>query len=367
MQRLGTFFSLFTRDLPVIIMISATIATGGIAGFKIADTIRSAPPGIDQNRAAVKNVSGVQEDTLTPDTSSTDNIRLALIDPLSPTTNPFSNTSSSTSSSCIVTLFGKRYNVSRLKATHSGGDIFQCGTDMSNSYSQQHGSNVSRMAAYLITASGNTTAGSGGNTGGGTAPAPIIIPGMIFNTASLALHNKTGDCYVAYAGKVYNLSNNSVWGGCSHKGVVSGGIDITSLFPHPASYLSGIQIMGTFSNSSGGGGGGTTPAPTPAPLPGGRYTAATLALHNKAGDCYVAYAGKVYDLSNNSVWGGCSHKGVVSGGIDITSVFPHPARYLSGIPVVGTYSAGSGGGGGGVTPTPLPTGIITPTPPEQDD
>lgn len=54
-------------------------------------------------------------------------------------------------SSCIVTIFGKKYDVSPLQTSHSGGNVFICGTDMTTAYQGMHGTDVSRIAAYLIT------------------------------------------------------------------------------------------------------------------------------------------------------------------------------------------------------------------------
>lgn len=50
---------------------------------------------------------------------------------------------------CLVTLFGKQYDVASLRGTHGGGDIFNCGADMSTIYQNKHGSSLSRMTAYL--------------------------------------------------------------------------------------------------------------------------------------------------------------------------------------------------------------------------
>ena len=75
---------------------------------------------------------------------------------------------------CIITLFGKQYDVASLRSTHPGGDVFACGTDMTAAYQRQHGTDVSRMQAYLVTASPSqqpspTTGGmSGGQSGSGS-------------------------------------------------------------------------------------------------------------------------------------------------------------------------------------------------------
>lgn len=51
---------------------------------------------------------------------------------------------------CIITLFGKQYNVTDLQRTHTKGVTFVCGTDMSSVYQGQHGTDMTRMEPYLI-------------------------------------------------------------------------------------------------------------------------------------------------------------------------------------------------------------------------
>ena len=68
---------------------------------------------------------------------------------------------------------------------------------------------------------------------------------------------------------------------------------------------------------------------------GNVFTLQALSQHNKAGDCYIAYKGTVYDLSNVAAWANCQHHGA-TGGIDVTSMFPHPVSYFNSVPVIGT-------------------------------
>jgi predicted heme/steroid binding protein len=84
------------------------------------------------------------------------------------------------------------------------------------------------------------------------------------------------------------------------------------------------------------------------------FTPQTLALHNTSGDCYVAYQGTVYDVSAHPSWVGCTHHGV-SGGVDITSFFPHPTTYFNGLPVKGTYGVPGSTAATVVTPGATPT------------
>lgn len=60
------------------------------------------------------------------------------------------NSSGKSSDRCIVTVFGNKYDVTELRGTHPGGDIYQCGTDMSGMYGGQHGTNVERLEPYLV-------------------------------------------------------------------------------------------------------------------------------------------------------------------------------------------------------------------------
>ena len=53
------------------------------------------------------------------------------------------------SSSCIVTLFGQKYDVAQFRNIHKGGDVFACGTDMTQQYIQQHGNTPDRIRQYL--------------------------------------------------------------------------------------------------------------------------------------------------------------------------------------------------------------------------
>lgn len=64
------------------------------------------------------------------------------------TVTPTKNTAANTANNCIVTIFGKLYDVASLRSSHSGGDVFKCDTDMSSSYQSKHGTSVSRMSRY---------------------------------------------------------------------------------------------------------------------------------------------------------------------------------------------------------------------------
>jgi|GEM_PF-4800779 len=54
---------------------------------------------------------------------------------------------------CLVTVNGIRYNVTELATTHSGGNIFNCNTDMSDIYKSRHGNKIDWMNKYVYTGS----------------------------------------------------------------------------------------------------------------------------------------------------------------------------------------------------------------------
>jgi predicted heme/steroid binding protein len=91
-----------------------------------------------------------------------------------------------------------------------------------------------------------------------TSTSPVVVASAssngVFDAAALAQHNKAGNCYIAYSGKVYNVSNHPSWSNCWHHGI-SGGQDITSRFPHSTSYLASLPIMGTYTGTTTAGGG----------------------------------------------------------------------------------------------------------------
>lgn len=71
---------------------------------------------------------------------------------------------------CIITVFGVQYDVASLRTTHSGGDIFQCGTDMSATYQARHGTDVTRLRPYRVTTPTPTFS---------PTPTPTTIPTLI--------------------------------------------------------------------------------------------------------------------------------------------------------------------------------------------
>ncbi|MEI8361458.1 MAG: hypothetical protein WCG01_04985 [bacterium] len=68
------------------------------------------------------------------------------------------STAPSNAAQCVITLFGQQYDVTALQTSHSGGNVFVCGTDQTAIYQAKHGTNMSRMTPYLVASSSTTSA-----------------------------------------------------------------------------------------------------------------------------------------------------------------------------------------------------------------
>lgn len=71
-----------------------------------------------------------------------------------------------------------------------------------------------------------------------------------------------------------------------------------------------------------------------------RFTKKELAQYNGKGGAkaYIAYKGKVYDVSNSFLWQGGTHQVLHSAGKDLTNSIaeaPHGPELLERFPVVG--------------------------------
>ncbi len=109
--------------------------------FKSDASTRTSAGGQVRIASSAKNTTQTPTPTPTPKAATTP----------TPTPTATPTPTPTPSNKCIITLFGLQYDVTTLMNTHSGGNVFVCGTDMTAVYQGQHGTNVSRMAAYLVT------------------------------------------------------------------------------------------------------------------------------------------------------------------------------------------------------------------------
>lgn len=196
---LHAFISKLLPSVLAIAFVGVTLVTSGMAGMKLIQA-----KGVDSsdkfNSTAVPTLEALEPSLIItpvqsppPGSSIPNSKNIALV---IPTTKPSTKTPASAAltnspvataqqatnpNACIVTLFGKQYDVTTLRSTHSGGNIFSCGTDMTTVYQNRHGTDMSRMQQYLVSTAPSQTGGSSqtatGTTGsGGITSSPTSSP-----------------------------------------------------------------------------------------------------------------------------------------------------------------------------------------------
>lgn len=166
------FSSLFSKIVPQIILtiaVGSTIATGAAAGMK---TIKANASEKTVDIQQVQPISPVENEMQAKKTASSPTsittvapVRIQQSPkPLAIAATPTAKTGNNTSQ-CLITLFGSLYDITSLRKSHPGGDVFVCGTDQSSTYQKTHGTNMSRMQPYLVTNSTGGITSSTGTTG----------------------------------------------------------------------------------------------------------------------------------------------------------------------------------------------------------
>ena len=95
---------------------------------------------------------GENEKQIMPQTAPTVSTNLSPTIVVTPSTTTGSVVATPTRDTrCLVVVDGLQYNLTQFVKLHSGGDIFQCGTDMSSSFHNQHPNNyLDILAKYRI-------------------------------------------------------------------------------------------------------------------------------------------------------------------------------------------------------------------------
>lgn len=138
------------------------------------------------------------------------------------------------------------------------------------------------------------------------------------------------DAYIAVDGYVYDVTDDPNWEGGSHNGFAAGqdwSAEIGSASPHGSSVLSGVPKIGIIVEED------DTATETM------YFTITELSMYDgmDGNDAYIAYEGKVYDVTDNANWSGGSHQGI-SAGQDITAEIagaPHGESVVSGLTEIG--------------------------------
>lgn len=53
------------------------------------------------------------------------------------------------SEKCLIKVAGNEYDITPFRGLHPGGDIFKCGTDMSEVFKKQHDDDLERIKKFL--------------------------------------------------------------------------------------------------------------------------------------------------------------------------------------------------------------------------
>ncbi len=148
-------------SLYILILAAVTIGISVMAAVKAGTgvvltenkNVRESSAGISPTPAAVLPPAGGNTGAIAlPETGSASSSSQAPADP---------------AGRCIVTISGNRYDVTSLRTSHPGGDVFVCGTDQTDLYRSQHGTNLNRMQRYLVDGQGNTSVSSASPPAGG--------------------------------------------------------------------------------------------------------------------------------------------------------------------------------------------------------
>lgn len=121
---------MFNKILPKIIFLALVVALAFAGGLLYRKTASTLP--------AIQAINAPQ--TITTNIMTNDAI----------TTQPSNTKPVPAKATCIITIDGQKYDVQPLRDNHSGGDIFVCGTDMSDVFHGQHGNNLKMIQKYLI-------------------------------------------------------------------------------------------------------------------------------------------------------------------------------------------------------------------------
>lgn len=162
-----SFISSLGSKLLITLLITSTVLTTGIAVSKVTSSIASenipnkginivAAENFEEKNETIEEVSPTKAFVagIVASVTKIPTIAKTFLPAATPTAKP---TSAGSNTGCIITLSGQQFDVTALRSSHSGGDIFNCGTDMTAIYNNKHGNNLSRMQKYLVT---NGTGGS---------------------------------------------------------------------------------------------------------------------------------------------------------------------------------------------------------------
>ena len=175
---INSFLTSFASKLGMTILVTSTLVTTGVAVTKVAGNFTDSQipkQGVEIQQEVAEAVPTEVAVTSTPaqvfrQVQPTKAPVIAVAFPTAAVALKTTPTPGTSSGLCLVSISGQQYDVTKLASTHSGGNIFKCGTDMTSSYNSKHGTNMSRMSQYIYNGSAvsNTGTPSTGGTNIGT-------------------------------------------------------------------------------------------------------------------------------------------------------------------------------------------------------
>src|SRR3989339_617855 len=133
-------------------------------------------------------------------------------------------------SSCVVTVSGSKYDVTPLQIGHPGGNIFVCGTDMTALFQSMHGSNLAKLAPYLIPASYI-----------GVSKVEFLVDGTLVNTDMSSPYSFSWDS-TTVANGVHNLMAKAYDQGGNVGSSAAVSVTVNNVAPAPIPVLTSIVL-----------------------------------------------------------------------------------------------------------------------------
>ena len=144
------------RNLFLIGLVNFVLLLGLFSAASITTTNQITQPinvGLPQPTVTSIQKTEVTTPTITPNNLSKTPSPTSQVVKTTPSATPAPNTPTPDplAGKCIIYISGSRYDVTDFRNIHSGGDIFQCGTDMTDIFNGQHpASYLDKMTKYKI-------------------------------------------------------------------------------------------------------------------------------------------------------------------------------------------------------------------------
>jgi len=151
-----SLFSNFGQKLVIVLLIGTTAFTSGsvVSKLKTENVLNNSDETVRQSESDNSISEALITATVTPTAEETPTPKITTIpkaNKVIPTAVkiPSPTQSLNNTNKCIITVSGQLYDITTLRNSHSGGDIFKCDTDMTSVYRSKHGTSLSRISGYI--------------------------------------------------------------------------------------------------------------------------------------------------------------------------------------------------------------------------